>query len=68
VILNFNDLVKFTGKQIPVNSTVKLLYPTVTMPGMASVEANFGDNPAKPFCYAIEKCPGLVFGCENGKQ
>jgi hypothetical protein len=24
-----------------------------------SVEANFGDNPAKPFEYNIKKCPGM---------
>jgi hypothetical protein len=25
------------------------------------VEANFGDNPAKPFEYDIGACPGIVF-------
>jgi hypothetical protein len=25
----------------------------------ASVDANFGDNSAKPFKYDIDKCPGL---------
>jgi hypothetical protein len=29
--------------------------------GYGSVEANFGDNPAKPFKYDIKKCSGLVF-------
>jgi hypothetical protein len=24
------------------------------------LEANFGDNPAKPFKFDIDKCPGLV--------
>jgi hypothetical protein len=27
----------------------------------ASVEANFGDNSAKPFQYDIKTCPGMVF-------
>jgi hypothetical protein len=31
------------------------------MDGSASIEANFGDDSAKPFKYDIEKCPGLVF-------
>jgi hypothetical protein len=26
-----------------------------------SLEANFGDNPAKPFSFDIAKCPQLVF-------
>jgi hypothetical protein len=43
--------VKFTGKQIPINSTVTMdcLYPTVSMSicsGMV-VEANFGGNTAE---------------------
>jgi hypothetical protein len=25
------------------------------------LEANFGDNPAKPFSFDIAKCPRLVF-------
>jgi hypothetical protein len=55
--------VKFTGKQIPINTTANTLYPTVSMYGFGygSVVANFGDNPAKPFSYDIKKCPGIVF-------
>jgi hypothetical protein len=26
-----------------------------------SVEANFGNNPATPFIYDIDECPGLVY-------
>jgi hypothetical protein len=26
-----------------------------------SFKANFGNDPAKPFKYDIEKCPGMVF-------
>jgi hypothetical protein len=26
-----------------------------------SVEANFGTDPAKPFEYDIEKCPGMGY-------
>jgi hypothetical protein len=54
-------IVRFTGKQIPINSTVNLLYPTVIMPGNFPVQANFGENPAKPFKYDIKECPEMVF-------
>jgi hypothetical protein len=54
-------IVKFAGKQIPINSTVNPLYPTVSVRGNVSVEANFGDDLAKPFKYDIKKCPGMVF-------
>jgi hypothetical protein len=32
-----------------------------------AVEANFGDNPSKPFKYSIVagECPGLVFEQEH---
>jgi hypothetical protein len=54
-------IVKFTGKQIPINPTVNALYPTITLKGKVSVEANFGeDRQAKPFKYDIKKFPGLV--------
>jgi hypothetical protein len=64
-----NDLiVTFTGKQIPMKSIVNPLYPTVSLYGSGddgynhiSVEANFGDDSAKPFKYDIKKCPGMVF-------
>jgi hypothetical protein len=62
-----NDFVKSTGKPIPINSTVDLLYPTVSMlgtgfgDGNCSVEANFGNDSAKPFKYDIENCPGMGF-------
>jgi hypothetical protein len=54
-------IVKFAGKQIPINPTVNTLYPTITIMGKVTVEANFGDDQqAKPFKYEIKKCPGLV--------
>jgi hypothetical protein len=37
-----------------------LLYPTVSM-HKGSVEANFGDDLAKPFKYDIKMCPGIAF-------
>jgi hypothetical protein len=37
------------------------LVPTVALWDEMSVEANFGDNPAKPFEYDIKKCPGMGF-------
>jgi hypothetical protein len=36
------------------------LYPTLEM-RKVSVEANFGNDPAKPFAYNIEECPGMGF-------
>jgi hypothetical protein len=31
------------------------------MAGSAEVEANFGDDAAKPFKYDVKTCPGMVF-------
>ena len=53
--------VKPTGKQIPFNSTVDILFPTVTMYYHNMAEANFGNDSGKPFKYDIKECPGLVF-------
>jgi hypothetical protein len=57
------NIVKFTGKQIPINPTANHHYPTVSMYGFGnvSVEANFGDDSANPFKYDIKKFPGIVF-------
>jgi hypothetical protein len=55
-------IAKFTGKPIPINSTVDSLYPTVSMYGgfgNVFVEANFGDDSAKAFQYNIYKCLGV---------
>jgi hypothetical protein len=49
----------FSGRQFPIDPTVDHLLPTVSLWGDMSVEANFGDNPAKPFEYDIKKCPGM---------
>jgi hypothetical protein len=37
------------------------LYPIVIMEANSNMhlQTNFGDDPAKPFKYDIEKCPGL---------
>jgi hypothetical protein len=55
-------LPNFTGKQIPISHPVgDRLFPTVHI-CEASVEANFGNDAAKPFKFDIHnKCPGLVF-------
>jgi hypothetical protein len=37
---------------------VDRLFPTVRKL-YVPLEANFGDDPAKPFKYDIDKCPGL---------
>jgi hypothetical protein len=42
----------FIGKQMSISSSVDCLYPTLEM-YYASVEANFGNDPAKPFQYNI---------------
>jgi hypothetical protein len=54
-----NKIVKSIGKQIPISPTASTLYPTITTTGTFSVDANFGDDSAKPFRYDINKCPGL---------
>jgi hypothetical protein len=57
-----NDNIFFQGKQFPVpKPAVDRLYPTITMWSSLSLEANFGEDPAKPFQYNIDTCPGLVF-------
>jgi hypothetical protein len=52
-------VIKFTGKPIPMSCTVDILYPTLSISRNGLVEANFGDNLAKPFSYDIDKCPGM---------
>jgi hypothetical protein len=53
---------KFAGKQIPINpGTGNCLIPTVCIWDDVSMEANFGDDTAKPFKYNVETLPGLVF-------
>jgi hypothetical protein len=53
----------FLGKPIPIGPTVDRLFPTVRMANL-SVEANFGDDLAKPFKYKID-CSGLVLEFER---
>jgi hypothetical protein len=52
---------KFTGKPITIDSTANPLYPTFSLVGKVSLEANFGDDLANPFRYDINKCPGMVY-------
>jgi hypothetical protein len=55
---------KFAGWKIPISPTVDRLFPSVTMLWKVSLlEANFGDDPAKPFQYDINTCPGLELDC-----
>jgi hypothetical protein len=45
---------------------VDRLYPTITVFDSEvdfSLDANFGDDPAKPFEYDIINCPGLGLAC-----
>jgi hypothetical protein len=50
----------FTGEHIPISPSVDYLYPTLEMHNV-SLLANFGTDPDKPFCYDIEKCPGMGY-------
>jgi hypothetical protein len=50
-------ITKFTGKPIPIDSTLDLLYPSLSLPENILLEANFGDDSAKSFSYDIDKCP-----------
>jgi hypothetical protein len=49
---------QITDKQKAIPS-VNCVYPTVAVYN-TSFEANFGDNPAKPFKFDIAKCPDLI--------
>jgi hypothetical protein len=53
-------LLNFTGKPIKISPLVDRLFPTVNI-NYDSVEANFGDNSAKPFNYDMKMCPSLFF-------
>jgi hypothetical protein len=53
----------FAGRKIPISPTVDRLFPAVTIRPDESFEANFGDDPAKPFEYDIYNCPGLGLAC-----
>jgi hypothetical protein len=50
----------FVGKQMPISPSGDCLYPTLEIRN-DSLEANFGNDPAKPFEYDIETCPGLGY-------
>jgi hypothetical protein len=50
-----------TGKPISISPSVHHLYPTVTVGMNTFLEANFGDDPDKPFSFDIAKCPNLIF-------
>jgi hypothetical protein len=55
-----NSFIHFTDQQILINPSVDFLYPSIYMFDV-SLEANFGDDPARPFIFDIEgTCPGLV--------
>jgi hypothetical protein len=55
-----NNKIKFKGRKIPITPSVSVLFPTVRMCSMVSVETNFGDNlVANPFKFDIAKCAAL---------
>jgi hypothetical protein len=52
-----------------ISPTVDRLFPAVIMWTKDSFVANFGDDPAKPFEYDIDNCPGLEWPAfENGRD
>jgi hypothetical protein len=54
----------YADRKIPISPEVDELFPTVTTLSIdSSLEANFGDDPAKPFEYDIKNCPGLGLTC-----
>jgi hypothetical protein len=54
-----SSTINFAGKQIPIKNPGTMLFPTTRVRGI-SVEANFGNDLAKPFKYDINTCPGLA--------
>jgi hypothetical protein len=60
VVPSLFNATQFSGKQIPISSPSDYLTPTIRVKKI-NVEVNFGDNPAKPFKFDINKCQGLVF-------
>jgi hypothetical protein len=44
----------FIGRQIPISPSVDRLFPAIEMFDVLSLEANFGDDPAKPFKFDVE--------------
>jgi hypothetical protein len=59
-LIHFIIITQFTDKQIPINPSVDFLYLSVYMFDI-SLEVNFGDDPARPFLFDIERtCPGLI--------
>jgi hypothetical protein len=57
-----------TGKPTSIDSKANLLYATVTIYGHGSVEANFGDDLAKPFKYDVHKNVQVWSSREDGKE
>jgi hypothetical protein len=62
-IINGAQKYKFLGRKIPISPTVDRLFPAVKIMANESIEANFGNNPAKPFMYDIKNCTGLELAC-----
>jgi hypothetical protein len=57
---NTDYISQFSGKRISINHLPENdLLPTINMCN-ALLEANFGENPAKPFKFYINACPGLA--------
>jgi hypothetical protein len=51
---------QFTGKPISIEQREKQLVPVVHIFNV-SLEANFGQDPGRPFKFDMDKCPELAF-------
>jgi hypothetical protein len=53
-------MLNLKGKQIAISPSVDCLFPTIYI-WDTPLEANFGDDLAKPFKYTTGTCPGVEF-------
>jgi hypothetical protein len=58
-----NSIIVFlTDGKIPISPSGDRLFPTISVWNSAwdfSLDANFGEDPAKPFEYDIKNCSGM---------
>jgi hypothetical protein len=59
LILHNTYIPHFIGRQIPISPSVDRLFPAIEMFNALSLEANFGDDSAKPFKFDVNNFPGL---------
>jgi hypothetical protein len=61
--VNLTQISNLIGKPIPISPSVHVhhLYPTITMWKGVPLEANFGDDPVKPFSFEVNKFPQFFY-------